>query len=120
MYIVFTNSISKGNKYFFPVHYATSKSYRMANTLAICLVNKMRGKLGIFLADIVLYLIAEITDNKNKLFDSRVIKLINNDTQNRFACQRDQSLRLRVSMRSQFRSRTCDRNDCLHSCVFEI
>ena len=92
------------NEYFFTIHYTAGKSYGMTNTLAIGLMNKMRRKLRIFFADIILYFITEITYYKNKFLYAGFIKLINNDTQDRFAGQRDQSLRLGVSMRSQFGS----------------
>src|SRR5436190_10897366 len=120
MHVIFANGVTQRNKYFFASHNAACQSYGMTNALPVCLVNKMSSDGRIFLSDIVLDLIAQVAHDKNKFLDASFIELIDDDTKHSFACKRDQSLGLSVSVRSQFGSGSSYWNDCLHSCFFEF
>ena len=72
----------------------------MTNALPVRLMDKMRCDLRIFMTDVILYLVAQVAYNKNKFFNTGFAKLIHYDTQNRFASKRNQSLGLRIGVRS--------------------
>src|SRR5215470_6271245 len=63
MYIVFANGIAQGNKGLFAINNTPGKTNRMTNALPVCLMNKMRRELGIFVPDVILELITKITYN---------------------------------------------------------
>src|SRR5215469_10873378 len=87
MNIVFANRITQHDKHFFTINNAARKTYGMTDSLPVGLMNKMSRKLGILLTDVILYLLAQVTYNKNKFPDTGIIKLIHNNAQNCSASQ---------------------------------
>ena len=57
---------------------------------------------------------ASETDDKNEIVDACIMQLVDSETKDRFAGQWYQRLGLRICMRAEFGSYTCNWNDCLH------
>ena len=100
LYVIITNGISKYDDRFIAVHYVAGEAHGMANALPVVLVNEMSSDGGIICFYVILDLFTQVTHDKNKLVDSGIFQLVNNDAQHGLPGKGDQCFWLGISMRS--------------------
>ena len=86
----------------------------MARTIAFALLDKMTVKSGVFGLNIVLDLIAQVTNNENEIIDAGFVQLVYNNTEDGLSRQRDQRFGLCIGMRTKLCAGACYWNNCLH------
>src|SRR5450432_2369449 len=88
----------------------------MAKPLPFILVNKMTLQVRIFFTDIILDLITQVSNNKNKFCKAGFLQLLNNNAENSFTGKWYKRFGLRICMRAKFGTSACHRNNCFHVC----
>ena len=70
----------------------------MSDAMTFVLIYKVRGQLGIFLLDEVLYFLSQIAYDENEFVNPRFQKLVDDNRQDGLSCEWDQRLGLCISM----------------------
>ena len=77
IYIILANSIAQHNKHFIAINNIAGKPDGVPNALPVRLMYKMHLQRWIFIFNVVLNFITQVTHNKNKFINACTMQLIN-------------------------------------------